>query len=50
MRFAAEDEADSAEWAAPHIVGGTEVEVRRVVSPKVNMCFLFSFIETDNNC
>lgn len=42
VRFAAEDEADSADWAGPHVVGGTEVEVRRVVSPKVTMRFMFS--------
>nr|XP_046272063.1 heterogeneous nuclear ribonucleoprotein A1 [Scatophagus argus] len=32
--FSTEDEADRAEWAGPHYIGG-DVEVRRVVSPKV---------------
>lgn len=34
VRFSSEDEADQAEWAGPHDIGG-EVEVKRVVSPKV---------------
>lgn len=35
VRFSAEDEADRAEWAGPHYIGG-DVEVKRVVSPKVS--------------
>nr|XP_019957356.1 PREDICTED: heterogeneous nuclear ribonucleoproteins A1 homolog [Paralichthys olivaceus] len=35
VRFSAEDEADRADWAGPHFIGGDEVEVRRVVSPKM---------------
>ncbi|XP_023265790.1 heterogeneous nuclear ribonucleoprotein A1-like [Seriola lalandi dorsalis] len=35
VRFSAEDEADRADWAGPHFIGGTEVEVKRVVSPKM---------------
>ncbi|KAM9345925.1 uncharacterized protein ABDE67_012528 [Symphorus nematophorus] len=34
VRFSTEDEADRAEWAGPHYIGG-DVEVKRVVSPKV---------------
>ncbi|XP_039977315.1 heterogeneous nuclear ribonucleoproteins A1 homolog [Xiphias gladius] len=34
VRFCAEDEADRADWAGPHFIGGSEVEVKRVVSPK----------------
>ncbi|KAM4598059.1 heterogeneous nuclear ribonucleoproteins A2/B1 [Polymixia lowei] len=34
VRFSSEEEADRADWAGPHYIGGTEVEVRRVVSPK----------------
>uniref|UniRef100_A0A672YHD2 RRM domain-containing protein n=1 Tax=Sphaeramia orbicularis TaxID=375764 RepID=A0A672YHD2_9TELE len=37
VRFCAEDEADRADWAGPHFIGGSEVEVRRVVSPKVTI-------------
>ncbi|KAK9535125.1 hypothetical protein VZT92_007526 [Zoarces viviparus] len=33
VRFSSEDEADRAEWAGPHYIGG-DVEVKRVVSPK----------------
>lgn len=33
--FSTEDEADRAEWASPHYIGG-DVEVRRVVTPKVS--------------
>uniref|UniRef100_A0A3B4UCA9 RRM domain-containing protein n=1 Tax=Seriola dumerili TaxID=41447 RepID=A0A3B4UCA9_SERDU len=36
VRFSAEDEADRADWAGPHFIGGIEVEVKRVVSPKVS--------------
>ncbi|XP_053708655.1 uncharacterized protein LOC128751569 [Synchiropus splendidus] len=36
LRFATSDEADRADWAGPHIIGGTEVLVRRVVSPKTD--------------
>ncbi|XP_026215638.1 heterogeneous nuclear ribonucleoprotein A0 [Anabas testudineus] len=35
VRFSTEDEADSADWAGPHIIGGSEVEVRRIVCPKM---------------
>lgn len=34
VRFSAEDEADKADWAGPHYIGGTEVTVKRFVSPK----------------
>uniref|UniRef100_A0A8C2ZSX7 RRM domain-containing protein n=1 Tax=Cyclopterus lumpus TaxID=8103 RepID=A0A8C2ZSX7_CYCLU len=34
VRFSAEDDADRAEWAGPHYIGG-DVEVKRVVSPKM---------------
>ncbi|XP_060882285.1 heterogeneous nuclear ribonucleoprotein A0 [Labrus mixtus] len=34
VRFSTEDEADIAEWSGPHYIGG-DVEVRRVVSPKM---------------
>ncbi|XP_041634495.1 heterogeneous nuclear ribonucleoprotein A0 [Cheilinus undulatus] len=34
VRFSTEDEADRAEWAGPHYIGG-DVEVKRVVSPKM---------------
>lgn len=34
VRFSTEDEADRAEWAGPHFIGG-DVEVKRVVSPKM---------------
>ncbi|KAM9843961.1 heterogeneous nuclear ribonucleoprotein A1-like 3 [Aulostomus maculatus] len=36
VRFSSEDEADRADWAGPHFIGGTEVAVKRVVSPKLN--------------
>ncbi|XP_047457330.1 uncharacterized protein LOC125017855 [Mugil cephalus] len=32
--FSSEDEADRADWAGPHYIGGMEVSVRRIVSPK----------------
>ncbi|KAL3053703.1 hypothetical protein OYC64_006095 [Pagothenia borchgrevinki] len=35
VRFSTEDEADRAEWAGPHYIGG-DVEVKRVVSPKMD--------------
>uniref|UniRef100_A0A3Q2QFE3 RRM domain-containing protein n=1 Tax=Fundulus heteroclitus TaxID=8078 RepID=A0A3Q2QFE3_FUNHE len=35
VRFSTEGEADMADWAGPHYIGGTECTVRRVVSPKV---------------
>ncbi|XP_029913439.1 heterogeneous nuclear ribonucleoprotein A2 homolog 1 [Myripristis murdjan] len=35
VRFSCMDEADKADWAGPHYIGGTEVEARRVVSPKM---------------
>eukprot|EP00064_Thunnus_orientalis_P000199 superscaffoldBa00000009_g199 len=34
VRFSTEEEADRADWAGPHFLGGSEVEVKRVVSPK----------------
>ncbi|XP_075942047.1 heterogeneous nuclear ribonucleoprotein A1-like 3 [Anarhichas minor] len=34
VRFSSEDEADRAEWAGPHYIGG-DVKVKRVVSPKM---------------
>uniref|UniRef100_A0A672G787 RRM domain-containing protein n=1 Tax=Salarias fasciatus TaxID=181472 RepID=A0A672G787_SALFA len=34
-RFSSEDEADRADWAGPHFIGGTEVKVKRFVSPLV---------------
>lgn len=33
VRFTSEDEADEADWAGPHYIGGTEVKVKRFVSP-----------------
>lgn len=38
VRFSTEDEADRAEWAGPHYIGG-DVEVKRVISPKVMSWF-----------
>ncbi|XP_072298296.1 ribonucleoprotein RB97D [Eucyclogobius newberryi] len=35
VRFESETEADLADWNGPHFIGGTEVAVKRVVSPKV---------------
>ncbi|KAK0137729.1 Heterogeneous nuclear ribonucleoprotein A0 [Merluccius polli] len=35
VRFATADEADMADWAGPHFIG-SDVEVRRVVSPKMD--------------
>ncbi|AWP18974.1 putative MKI67 FHA domain-interacting nucleolar phosphoprotein-like [Scophthalmus maximus] len=35
VRFSVEAEADRADWAGPHFIGGNEVKVRRVVSPKM---------------
>uniref|UniRef100_A0A3B5M1I1 RRM domain-containing protein n=1 Tax=Xiphophorus couchianus TaxID=32473 RepID=A0A3B5M1I1_9TELE len=40
VRFSTEAEADLADSAGPHFIGGTECKVRRVVSPKVR-CNLF---------
>ncbi|KAG8006945.1 Transmembrane channel-like protein 6, partial [Nibea albiflora] len=34
VRFSEEEEADRAEWAGPHYIGG-DVEVKRVISPKI---------------
>ncbi|XP_062295475.1 heterogeneous nuclear ribonucleoprotein A1 isoform X2 [Scomber scombrus] len=31
VRFSAEEEADRADWAGPHILGGSEVEVKRIM-------------------
>lgn len=45
MGFSAEDEADRAEWAGPHYLGG-DVEVRRVVTPKVSLPRCFSELDT----
>uniref|UniRef100_A0A3B5PVD6 RRM domain-containing protein n=1 Tax=Xiphophorus maculatus TaxID=8083 RepID=A0A3B5PVD6_XIPMA len=40
VRFSTEAEADLADWAGPHFIGGTECKVRRVVSPKgTHDCF-----------
>merc|ERR1712131_76626 len=36
VRFSSEGEADRADWAGPHYIGGAEVEVKRVVSPKMD--------------
>ena len=36
MSFSSEEEADTADWAGPHYIGGMEVEAKRVVSLKVN--------------
>lgn len=41
VRFSTGDEADRAEWAGPHDIGG-EVVVKRVVSPKVSLRQCFS--------
>ncbi|CAL9693286.1 unnamed protein product [Knipowitschia caucasica] len=35
VRFSSEKEADVADWNGPHCIGGTEVTVKRVVSPKL---------------
>ncbi|XP_062303768.1 heterogeneous nuclear ribonucleoproteins A2/B1 isoform X1 [Osmerus eperlanus] len=35
VRFSSEAEADMADWAGPHNIGGTEVGTRRVYSPKM---------------
>ncbi|XP_041853722.1 centromere protein X isoform X1 [Melanotaenia boesemani] len=35
VRFSTEDEADRADWAGPHDIGGTEVIVKRVVCEKI---------------
>uniref|UniRef100_A0A672YHC8 RRM domain-containing protein n=1 Tax=Sphaeramia orbicularis TaxID=375764 RepID=A0A672YHC8_9TELE len=46
VMFSTEDEANSADWAGPHFIGGSKVEIRRVVSLKVrinqNAVFLLS--------
>ncbi|XP_028293075.1 heterogeneous nuclear ribonucleoprotein A2 homolog 1 [Gouania willdenowi] len=34
VMFACETEADRADWAGPHCIGGMEVRVRRVISPR----------------
>ncbi|KAL0993475.1 hypothetical protein UPYG_G00108500 [Umbra pygmaea] len=36
VRFSTEDEADRADWAGPHCIGGLDVVVKRVVRPKMN--------------
>uniref|UniRef100_A0A8C7J0U8 Transmembrane channel like 6 n=1 Tax=Oncorhynchus kisutch TaxID=8019 RepID=A0A8C7J0U8_ONCKI len=36
VSFSSEEEADTADWAGPHYIGGMEVEAKRVVSLKVN--------------
>ncbi|MEQ2243133.1 hypothetical protein ILYODFUR_004017 [Ilyodon furcidens] len=33
--FSTEEEADRADWAGPHCIGGTESNVSRIVSPKI---------------
>ncbi|XP_069559019.1 LOW QUALITY PROTEIN: uncharacterized protein [Brachyistius frenatus] len=35
VRFSKEEEADRADWAGPHYIGGMEVTVKRFVSPKI---------------
>ncbi|KAM7386937.1 hypothetical protein PAMA_009523 [Pampus argenteus] len=48
VRFSTEEEADRADWAGPHIIGGIEVEVKRVVSPKDTVHkLLSSFFKED---
>lgn len=42
VRFSSEDEANRAEWAGPHDIGG-EVVVKRVISPKVSLRVNLSF-------
>ncbi|KAF0032734.1 hypothetical protein F2P81_015024 [Scophthalmus maximus] len=42
VRFSVEAEADRADWAGPHFIGGNEVKVRRVVSPKDTVSKLLS--------
>ncbi|XP_041720183.2 heterogeneous nuclear ribonucleoprotein A3-like [Coregonus clupeaformis] len=37
VMFSSEEEADEADWAGPHYIGGMDVEVKRVVSLKVDM-------------
>lgn len=44
VRFATEEEADRADWAGPHNVGGGDVIVKRVVSPRVSLCQCFSLL------
>uniref|UniRef100_A0A3B5QLZ6 RRM domain-containing protein n=1 Tax=Xiphophorus maculatus TaxID=8083 RepID=A0A3B5QLZ6_XIPMA len=41
VRFSTEAEADLADSAGPHFIGGTECKVRRVVSPKVRCNLLY---------
>ncbi|NP_001290703.1 heterogeneous nuclear ribonucleoprotein A2 homolog 1-like [Esox lucius] len=36
VRFSSEDEADEADWAGPHYIGGLDVVVKRIVAPKMN--------------
>ncbi|XP_038845292.1 heterogeneous nuclear ribonucleoprotein A0-like [Salvelinus namaycush] len=36
VMFSSEEEADTADWAGPHYIGGMEVEVKRVVSLKMD--------------
>ncbi|KAM8723917.1 heterogeneous nuclear ribonucleoprotein A1-like 3 [Acanthopagrus schlegelii] len=36
VRFATEEEADRADWAGPHNIGGGDVIVKRVVSPRLD--------------
>ena len=44
MCFSSEEEADAAEAAGPHKLGGMEVNIRRVVMPKVSAQIqLYSF-------
>ncbi|XP_064843172.1 heterogeneous nuclear ribonucleoproteins A2/B1-like [Oncorhynchus masou masou] len=36
VSFSSEEEADMADWAGPHYIGGMEVEAKRVVSLKMD--------------
>uniref|UniRef100_A0A8C7K3Z3 RRM domain-containing protein n=1 Tax=Oncorhynchus kisutch TaxID=8019 RepID=A0A8C7K3Z3_ONCKI len=36
VSFSSEEEADTADWAGPHYIGGMEVEAKRVVSLKMD--------------
>lgn len=48
VRFSVEAEADRADWAGPHFIGGNEVKVRRVVSPKVRILRSFSPVKASS--
>lgn len=47
--FSTENEADSADLAGPHIIGGMEVKVKRVVSPKVRSSVFLLVTHTYSN-